>query len=80
MGGPRPERLTRAPGLGGKRPEPEETRWVWDLPVGTDAAAWEEPVAELAARLEAVVADATPLDADERRAREGLKLRQVRIR
>jgi hypothetical protein len=53
---------------------------VWDLPVGADAATWEEPVAALAARLDAALADGTPLDASERRVRETLKSRQVTIR
>jgi hypothetical protein len=53
---------------------------VWDLPQSADAGTWEEPVAALAARLDAVRADAAPLDAAERRVREGLKLRQVTIR
>jgi hypothetical protein len=51
---------------------------VWDLPHDVDAATWEEPLTRLAARLEAVAVD--PLDAAERRVREGLKLRQVTIR
>jgi hypothetical protein len=53
---------------------------VWDLPVDVDASAWEEPLAALVARLEAAVADGAPLDADQRRVREGLKLRQMTIR
>jgi hypothetical protein len=53
---------------------------VWDLPVSADAAEWEKPVAALAERLAAVLADGTPLDAAERRVREGLKSRQVTIR
>ena len=53
---------------------------MWDLPVGTDAAAWEEPVAELAARLEAVVADAHAPGRRRAAGPRGLKLRQVRIR
>jgi hypothetical protein len=51
---------------------------VWDLPRSADATEWEGPLADLAARLDA--APAGPLDAVERRAREGLKLRQVTIR
>ncbi|HEY0358977.1 MAG TPA: DUF5926 family protein [Mycobacteriales bacterium] len=51
---------------------------VWDLPAGPDADGWEEPLARLSARLDAVPAD--PLDGAERRVREGLRLRQVTIR
>jgi hypothetical protein len=53
---------------------------VWDLPADAEAATWEEPVAALAARLDAVLADPAPLDAAERRVREGLRSRQVTIR
>lgn len=53
---------------------------VWDLAVGTDAAALEEPVGELGARLEEALAVTAPLDANERRARAGLVARQLTLR
>jgi hypothetical protein len=53
---------------------------VWDLPHGADVAEWEGPLAAVASRLDAAIADGTPLDSAERRVREGLKLRQVTIR
>jgi hypothetical protein len=53
---------------------------VWDVPADAPAAAWEEPVAALAARLAQVAADPRPLDGAERRVRDGLRSRQVTIR
>jgi hypothetical protein len=53
---------------------------VWDLPVGTGPEALEAPVAELSRTLEKVLADPTPLTAEERSARAGLATRQVTIR
>lgn len=53
---------------------------VWDLPRGTGAAALAAPAAEFAEKLSATLADARPLDTDERSARSGLASRQVTIR
>jgi len=53
---------------------------VWDLVDGTPAADVEEPAAAFGERLTAAVADSTPLDRDQRRARSGLANRQVTIR
>jgi hypothetical protein len=53
---------------------------VWDLVDGTTAEQVEEPAAELAERLAQAVAETTPLNGDERRARSGLANRQVTIR
>ena len=53
---------------------------VWDLPVGVEAAAWEEPVAAFAQRYAAACEGGTTLDSDERRARAGLIGRQVALR
>lgn len=53
---------------------------VWDLAWGTEAEELEEPVRELAARLETALAVDTPLDANERRARAGLVARQLTLR
>jgi Family of unknown function (DUF5926)/SEC-C motif len=53
---------------------------VWDLVNGTSAADVEEPAAALAERLAKAVDEATPLTADQRRARAGLANRQVTIR
>jgi len=53
---------------------------VWELPRGTEAAELEEPVAELAARLDDALAITEPLDANERRARAGIVSRQVTLR
>jgi len=53
---------------------------VWELPDGTGAAGVEEPMAELAKRFEAALAEQTPLTADERRARAGVLSRQVTLR
>lgn len=53
---------------------------VWDLIEGTTAEQVEEPAATLAERLAEAVTDATPLTADQRRARSGLANRQVTLR
>lgn len=53
---------------------------VWELPRGTEAADFEEPVADLAARLDEALSTDAPLDADERRARAGIVSRQVTLR
>jgi hypothetical protein len=53
---------------------------VWDLPPGTGAEAVEDPAADLAAALDAALADPSPLSAAERAARSGLANRQVTIR
>jgi hypothetical protein len=53
---------------------------VWDLPVGTGAEAIEEPAAAFAERLATALADGTPLDQQERAARNGLANRQLTIR
>ncbi|GAB2776353.1 DUF5926 family protein [Nocardioides salsibiostraticola] len=53
---------------------------VWDLPVGTGAAALEEPAAAFRAALVEALADSTPLTTEQRSARSGLANRQVTIR
>jgi hypothetical protein len=53
---------------------------VWDLPVGMEAAALEEPVAALRARLDEELAAPRPLSDAERRARSGLLTRQLTLR
>ena len=53
---------------------------VWDLPLGTGAAAIEEPAAAFAVRLDAALADTSPLTSEQRRARAGLTTRQVTLR
>lgn len=53
---------------------------VWELPRGTEAADLEEPVADLAARLDEALSTDAPLDANERRARAGIVSRQVTLR
>ena len=53
---------------------------VWDLPLGTGAAAIEEPAKAFGDRLAAALADPAPLTNDERRARAGLTTRQVTLR
>lgn len=53
---------------------------VWDLPVGTGAAALEEPARRFAADLEEALAQTSELSAEERSARAGLANRQVTIR
>lgn len=53
---------------------------VWDLPLGTGAAAIEEPAAAFSERLAAALADTAPLTDAQRRARAGLTTRQVTLR
>jgi hypothetical protein len=53
---------------------------VWDLEAGTPADALEDPVAALAARLTQALADTSPLSDTERRARAGLRSRQLTLR
>ncbi len=53
---------------------------VWDLPLGTGAAAIEEPAKAFGARLDAALADTSPLTSEQRRARAGLTTRQVTLR
>jgi hypothetical protein len=53
---------------------------VWDLADGTPAESLEEPVQALAGRLAEALADSSPLDAAARRAREGLRSRQLTLR
>jgi hypothetical protein len=53
---------------------------VWDLPADSRAADWEEPVAAFAARLADALAEPGPLPDAERRAREGLRGRQLTLR
>ncbi|MEU9073622.1 DUF5926 family protein [Kitasatospora sp. NPDC004745] len=52
---------------------------VWDLPLAMTAEDCEKPAAEFAERLAAVLADETPLTAEERRARANLVNRQVTL-
>ncbi|HEX6756445.1 MAG TPA: DUF5926 family protein, partial [Mycobacteriales bacterium] len=53
---------------------------VWDLPVGPGAQAWEEPAAAFGSRLEEALAASGPLSSEERRARDGLRGRQLTLR
>jgi hypothetical protein len=53
---------------------------VWDLPAEAPAAQWEEPMAQFAQRYESALLDVTPLDASQRRARQGLLGRQLSLR
>ncbi|MFL6172565.1 MAG: DUF5926 family protein [Marmoricola sp.] len=53
---------------------------VWDLPRGTGADVLVAPAAEFAERLAATLADARPLETEERSVRSGLASRQVTIR
>lgn len=53
---------------------------VWDLSPGTEAEEAEQPLAELAERLDEALAVDAPLDANERRARAGLVARQLTLR
>ncbi len=53
---------------------------VWDLPREPEAAEWEPPLADLVKRFAEAVAASEPLDAAERRARQGLLGRQITLR
>jgi hypothetical protein len=53
---------------------------VWDLVKGTPADQVDKPAKALAERLAQAIAEQTPLDRDQRRARAGLANRQVTIR
>lgn len=53
---------------------------VWDVPGGTPAAEWDPPIGDFAKRYAEALADATPLSAAERRARQGLVGRQLTLR
>jgi hypothetical protein len=53
---------------------------VWDLPPEPEAAEWEEPLAAFARRYVVARAGGRSLDADERRARQGLLGRQITLR
>ncbi len=53
---------------------------VWDLPLDATAADCEGPAARIREQLDAVLAEPAPLTADERRAREGLRGRQLTLR
>lgn len=53
---------------------------VWDLPLGTGAAAIEEPADAFGMRLAEALADTSPLTDEQRRARAGLTNRQVTLR
>jgi Family of unknown function (DUF5926)/SEC-C motif len=53
---------------------------VWDLPVEAQADRWEEPAGEFAGRLADALAATGPLTSAERRARDGLRGRQLTLR
>jgi Family of unknown function (DUF5926)/SEC-C motif len=53
---------------------------VWDLPVDEPAETWAEPAAAFAVRLAGALAAAGPLSSAERRAREGIRGRQLTLR
>jgi hypothetical protein len=53
---------------------------VWDLPNDVPAGTWEAPAAAFAARLDQALAAAGPLSDEERRARDGLRGRQLTLR
>jgi hypothetical protein len=53
---------------------------VWDLPADPPAADWAQPAAEFADRLAAALAAPGPLPAAARRARDGLRGRQLTLR
>ena len=53
---------------------------VWDLEPGTAADSLEDPVIVFAGRLAEAMADETPLDDAQRRARAGLRSRQLTLR
>lgn len=53
---------------------------VWDLEAGTSAESLEDPATVFAGRLAEAMADRTPLDDAQRRARAGLRSRQLTLR
>ncbi len=53
---------------------------VWELTEGTSADGCEDAAADFATRLDAALAQTTPLTSDERRARAGLQNRQITLR
>ncbi|MDR0627818.1 MAG: DUF5926 family protein [Bifidobacteriaceae bacterium] len=53
---------------------------VWELPRGTQAEDLAEPLTEFQAKLDAALADESPLDANERRSRAGLVARFLTLR
>jgi len=54
---------------------------VWDLPMDSPGADWEEPLSSLAKRYaDSIAPTGTALSADERRARQGLIGRQITLR
>ncbi|MDR1393420.1 MAG: DUF5926 family protein [Bifidobacteriaceae bacterium] len=53
---------------------------VWDLPAGTGAEDLSEPAAAFRDKLETALADTSPLDANQRRARHGLVARSLTLR
>jgi len=53
---------------------------VWDLPRDASAATWEEPAGALLARVREAFADSSPLTSAQRRARDGLRGRQLTLR
>jgi hypothetical protein len=53
---------------------------VWDLPPDRPADSWAEPAAAFATRLDSALAAAAPLTEAERRARDGLRGRQLTLR
>ena len=53
---------------------------VWEVPTGSEAASFSDPVVAMGARLEDAAATTAALTAEERRARAGLLNRQVTLR
>jgi hypothetical protein len=53
---------------------------VWDLPIDAEAAEWESPATEFASRLADALAQDGPLTSAERRARDGIRGRQLTLR
>lgn len=53
---------------------------VWDLPSDAPAERWQEPAAEFEQRLAGVLTEDTPLTDTQRRARAGLRGRQLTLR
>jgi hypothetical protein len=53
---------------------------VWDLPTDAPAESWQQPAADFGARLAGALAASGPLSDAERRARDGLRGRQLTLR